>query len=200
MTEKIVTQCLVEGCLKKTHAKGYCTMHYTRLKRYGDVHFERPVGGPKQSTLQRFWSKVTLTADGTRCWEWQGVINNKGYGVTTENGKRWYAHRYSWMLATGNPPTANILHSCDNPRCVNPNHLREGTQKENMQEASAKQRCQGQATLPVTVQDVPIIRQLIKEKHTTRELGKRFKVSYSTIQDINNGIHWLSRIYDGNSS
>lgn len=199
MTEKIVTQCSVDGCLKTAHCKGHCSMHYTRLVRYGDVHFARSVGGSKQTVVQRFWSKVALTADDSRCWEWQGVINNKGYGITTENQKRWYAHRYAWMLENGRNPVLNILHSCDNPRCVNVRHLREGTQQENMMEAARKGRCQGQSSLPLTVHDVPYIRQSIRQGKTTRALGTEFQVSYSTIQDINNGIHWLSRAYDGNS-
>jgi hypothetical protein len=69
------------------------------------------------------------------CWIWIGKVANDGYGVVMINGKRIRSHRYSYEMFKG--PINNgmlILHSCHNPHCVNPDHLREGTVRENAQD------------------------------------------------------------------
>lgn len=89
---------------------------------------------------ERFWSKVLKTST---CWVWTSNTNNKGYGMFslgTAIGKK-LAHRLSYEEANGKIPAGmHILHSCDNPLCVNPSHLRAGTRKDNMQECSQKGR------------------------------------------------------------
>ena len=81
-----------------------------------------------------FWSRVNIDRhDVDKCWEWKGTVNSKGYGSVGINGKVYSTHRIAWMLANGREPLPGmfILHSCDNRRCNNPNHLREGTHQEN---------------------------------------------------------------------
>jgi hypothetical protein len=98
----------------------------------------------KARLFKRFWNKVLL---GDECWEWQGSINNMGYGkiqVRMDDGYHAvYAHRVSWFLATGEWPTEQVLHRCDNTRCVRHGHHFQGTQKDNMQDASEKGRTSG---------------------------------------------------------
>jgi len=94
---------------------------------------------------QRFWAKVAKS-DG--CWIWQAQLNNKGYGcfayerIPGKNTSRnMYAHRLSWMLLNGPiPPGMNVLHRCDTPACVNPDHLFLGSQRENMRDCVTKGR------------------------------------------------------------
>lgn len=76
------------------------------------------------------------------CWEWRGMVESHGYGsIRLGKGKRMRAHRYSWSLYNGPIPKGLfVLHSCDYPRCVNPAHLRLGTQKENMQDRLRRNR------------------------------------------------------------
>lgn len=87
-----------------------------------------------------FWSKVERS-DATECWEWKGALfrrkdeNGKSYGMVKAAGKTLKAHREAYRLTHGSIPIGgNILHSCGNPSCVNPAHLRCGTLAENAQD------------------------------------------------------------------
>lgn len=82
--------------------------------------------------MERFWSKVEKT-DG--CWLWTAYLDERGYGTFGYKGKVHYAHRVSYELTKGPIPIGlHILHSCDNPACVNPAHLRTGTHTDNMRD------------------------------------------------------------------
>ena len=83
--------------------------------------------------IRNFWCKVDK-GDGDGCWEWTGATQSKGYGSFSINGKTYNAHRISFAIHNGYMPTLNVLHSCDNRKCVRPDHLREGTQLENVQD------------------------------------------------------------------
>lgn len=88
----------------------------------------------------RFW-RLAEVADG--CWPWRGTISSSGYGQFRigRKGPVLSAHRVSWALHNGLIPDGKIImHSCDHPWCVNPEHLSAGTQKENMADSVAKGR------------------------------------------------------------
>lgn len=89
--------------------------------------------------MRRFWDKVLKTE---RCWEWQaGCHPRDGYGHFWLEGRTVRAHRVSYELTKGSIPEGSILlHSCDNPRCVNPDHLRIGTHKDNAIDRESKGR------------------------------------------------------------
>jgi hypothetical protein len=88
----------------------------------------------KSKSLQRLCDILyDETNNPYECWEWNGVINNKGYGRVYFEGKYWLTHRVSYIILVGQiPEKLLVLHNCDNSICVNPNHLRLGNNSENM--------------------------------------------------------------------
>lgn len=93
--------------------------------------------------VKRFWSKVSINPDFTKCWEWKRSTVG-GYGMIAiggRKGKQVYAHRFSYEMAHGEIPDGlKVLHECDNPICVNPAHLFLGTQADNMKDMNNKGR------------------------------------------------------------
>ena len=97
------------------------------------------MGRLKIDPVKRFFSKVAKT---NSCWLWLGGKDLDGYGLFQLDGKQWRAHRYSQMISNGldiNKPI--VMHTCDNPSCVNPKHLVNGTVLENNLDKINKGRC-----------------------------------------------------------
>lgn len=95
--------------------------------------------------VAKFWSNVRLTPRG--CMEFNGSERVKGYGCvemtgrTSRSHRRVLAHRAAYAMTRGECPGDKVLlHECDNPRCVNPAHLKLGTQQENIADMVAKGR------------------------------------------------------------
>ncbi|SRR6266581_69653 len=93
--------------------------------------------------IARFFSHIAIQENG--CWLWTGSTRTNGggqkYGRTWDKGRGISAHRKSYQLAFGSIPTGlHILHKCDTPLCVNPQHLFAGTPKDNMQDCKEKGR------------------------------------------------------------
>jgi hypothetical protein len=93
-----------------------------------------------QKTIKRFFAKVKLGAV-FECWEWLASRDRNGYGKFSLNKKDIKAHRFAYLLYYDVLPTTSvIMHRCDNPACVNPFHLLQGTVKANNQDCFRKGR------------------------------------------------------------
>lgn len=130
------------------------------------------------------------------CWLWTGTKDRKGYGrlyVRHEHGRRTTgAHRHGYQLVNGPiDPGTLVLHRCDNPLCVNPDHLFLGTQADNMADAKEKGRLATASELPQTVlteeQVVRAIREISEGASTMRELAQEFGVTDATLNSAVRG-------------
>lgn len=138
----------------------------------------------------RFWAKVERKGP-SECWPWVGGTNGR-YGICGAGGKRGRllkAHRLAWEFECGPIPEGGVLlHVCDNTRCVNPAHLRLGTQAENIADRNAKGRqAKGVRTACAKLNDEAVrdIRRTLRTGAATqRALARQYGVSDSIISTI----------------
>lgn len=130
--------CSVDYCTRAAVCRGYCNRHYENWRLRGD-----PIP-LKDLPLDASFNGVgwTVTEDG--CWEWNGTRNESGYGLFSHSASGYTnarAHRVSYELTHGSLSTDDfVLHSCDNPPCVNPEHLRTGDHDANMADVADRRR------------------------------------------------------------
>lgn len=122
------------------------------------------------------------------CWVFRGSRNKDGYGVMTVRGKRTLTHRLAYETWVGPIPDGLIVrHKCDNPPCINPEHLEVGTHRENSEDMVRRGRLGALAKL--SAGDVAEIR---ASTCTRQALSQRFGVSPSTIDKLINRETWRS--------
>lgn len=146
---------------------------------------------PKPRPLvDRFMEKVEIT-DG--CWNWKGCTQGCGYGMILVGRSKKLAHRVSWEMATGRKVQKGkiVLHTCDNPGCVNPDHLVEGTQRDNMGDRALKRGDNHAAPYSrLSPEDVRSIVSEYRKGGTQSDIGKTHGVSAATISLIIRGRTW----------
>ncbi|KKK48266.1 hypothetical protein LCGC14_3146880, partial [marine sediment metagenome] len=156
-----------------------------------------------------FWEQVEKSSG---CWIWKRGCFANGYGQCVYQGKHWKAHRLAWVLSFGIIPDGGlVLHSCDNKRCVNPNHLFVGSQKDNIQDALMKGRMatggrngaytkpesrvrnlgEGNGSAKLSWVQIHMIRKQYASGGVSQEvLGKEFGVSQTTVGEIIRRENW----------
>lgn len=144
-----------------------------------------------------FWAKVS-NVDGQGCWEWQGAKSTSmGYGCMSIGGchAQQYAHRLSWQIANGPIPKGMwVLHRCDNPPCVRPDHLFLGTCRDNNADKVAKGRQHhGEQTGNAVLTDEKV-RHILSEYATGEipvfTISTIYNISEATVRAIVNGVTW----------
>ena len=132
---------------------------------------------------------------GQGCWEWTQGKDRKGYGVFYANGISYKAHRVSYSISTGDPTGQLVCHTCDNPSCVNPEHLFLGSIQDNNRDRHRKGRSRNKPTpgeahhgAKLTEIQVQEIRTL---KTPLKTLASLYKVSEAQISRIRNYKTWV---------
>lgn len=138
-------------------------------------------------SIRNFWDKVEKT---NHCWLWIGSINLDGYGNFWSENRSEKAHRFSYLIHFGEIPKGkSVLHKCDNPRCVNPDHIYIGTQSDNMKDRSARGRIDLKGiknpNCKLSTEQVLEIRHLRnKEKWTQSRIAKKFSIAQSHVSKL----------------
>lgn len=169
-------------CDKASRFRGLCFPHYRQMQYAGRLD-EFPT--IRCFSIESVMAKYTPTGLGDdECWEWMGCRKDTGYGQLTSGMRRHAAHRVALQLSGVRIPKGmNVLHSCDNPPCVNPRHLRVGTQAENSMDVAIRSRS---GVRKLSDDDVREIRSL-RGKMTISEIARRFGVGKSQVARIHKG-------------
>ena len=186
-------ECKVEECKSVSKIRGFCDKHYSQALRLGEIKPVRIFGDHEK----RFYSRIKKP-EGSDCWVWQGKPNADGYGTFVINCKFMLAHRYSFILHNGDAALGDlcVCHTCDNPSCVNPEHLFAGSHKENMVDMISKGRgadTRGAKNGRAKLSEVEVrqIRELAaKGELTHRAIGAIFGVSHAVVGSIAKRKSW----------
>lgn len=150
----------------------------------------------RESTIKRFWDKVNKT---NNCWNWTACKDKDGYGVFNINPNRKYekAHRFIYELQFGEIPKDKIVcHHCDNPSCVNPQHIYLGTYTSNARDREKRNRGRDQNGTKnhmavLNWGKVKRIRGMWQSgEFTQKDIADHFNVSRGCITGIIYNVNW----------
>lgn len=148
------------------------------------------------SVEERFWEKVD-SGDPDECWVWTGYRNPDGYGHVTIDGKVRRAHRVAYSWEEEDPGEMNVLHECDNPPCVNPDHLYLGSQGDNLKDAYERGRREPRDMsgekgpgAKLSERDVREIKRRLENGDVHQDIADDYGVGRTTITMISNGDTW----------
>jgi hypothetical protein len=142
--------------------------------------------------IKRFWAKVDR---GASCWVWHSSLNNKGYGQFHLGKGNVLAHRFLWEILHGPVPRdLVVMHTCDNPACVNPKHLRIGTVSDNQKDMACKHRSgnMGERSPQAKLSDEKVrsIRSRAANGESNAALAREFGVTRVVIRGVVRRARW----------
>lgn len=152
--------------------------------------------GFNKKQADRFCSRIEEQSSG--CIHWTGTISRLGYGQIGVNNKTFLSHRLVANAILGPIPKDKpfVCHTCDNPKCLNPDHLFYGSPKDNSQDMSKKKRFKPQIGVSnnsskLTEEQVKEIKILLQiGEMTQKEIGEIYNVADNTVCGINTGKYW----------
>lgn len=145
-------------------------------------------------TISRFWRSVEIRSD-NECWEWKGDLSH-GYGIFFYNGRKFGAHELALSFSVGEKryESLDTCHSCDNPKCCNPSHLRFDTRQSNVDDMHSRGRgvVGDKAASVLTSHDVQLIRERRNLGAPQKVLAEQFGISTAYVSEIVRGRVWKS--------
>lgn len=188
--------CGCKGCDLPVYALGMCNKHWHRNRKYGTPFAVKARSWEMRglSAPERFGKQVKFTEG---CWEWVGPADKDGYGVfrgVFEDVPYQRAHRYSWALHNKQqiPKGMLICHQCDNPKCVNPDHLFIGTGGDNMRDKVAKGRHNAPkgAAAPTAILTEAQAQAILGDPRPYALIAADYGVQPSTIGSVKARVSW----------
>jgi len=198
--------CSVGGCGKPYSSKGYCRFHHSRWYQTGDAL--TPLSqSPRHATNDihslRTYLKTVGEPQESGCVNWKLAVNNSGYGTKWYMGVKTGAHVLAYKAfvdeAFEQSASLVVMHSCDNRRCINPEHLSTGTPKDNIQDMVAKNRVNryvrhsiggANPKAKLTEDVIPWMRQMLSYGVSVQALADVFGVTTTTVYGIKNHKFW----------
>lgn len=188
--------CCIKGCDNQVLAMGLCNKHWRRNRKYGSPVASRNYLSHGLPVETRFNERIRKHPNG--CWNWLGSTDLDGYGAfhAEVNGVKYKkAHRFSYAFHKGAVAAGScVCHTCDNPRCVNPEHLFLGDPKTNALDRSLKGRNripQGEES-PHAVLTEKQVREILLDPRPFLQIASDYNVTQQTISDLKNRRSWKS--------
>lgn len=187
--------CKVQGCTNNVVSTkhGMCNKHHLRFKKHGTTSDKVLINLRSLSVRDRLFRCMKINED-TGCWEWQKGLFSTGYGQMSVKGRNRGAHVVAYEIFNGEIPEGMLVcHKCDNPICINPEHLFLGTNKDNMEDMVNKGRSAvaNNGHVKMTEDQVRELLKMYKTgRYSRKELADYFLISINTVSSIINGVSW----------
>lgn len=171
-----------------------CACILTQDRSQNGWKLGKPRNAPRYEDHRARLLAHTRVGPPEHCWIWEGNLSKWGYGTLGVNDKTLLAHRLSWLIFRGPLNELLVLHRCDTPACVNPNHLFLGTHKDNNDDMRAKGRHrymhgEGTGAHKLTAAQVREIRTHFGTLSDC-EIARRYNVSSGCIRHMRLGLSW----------
>jgi hypothetical protein len=175
---------------RKKYLKKNSTRNYSKKCTYCSQIFHK-VTNIKECSLKCYL--LNRIEKKEECWLWTKQLNMWGYGKCQWKKSNMIAHRASFLCFKGDiPENFLILHSCRNRKCINPDHLRLGSHKENMQDRSKDLSLHGEknGSAILTNDQAKEIKELLNKNESPVAIANKYNVRKHVIYFIKNGITW----------
>lgn len=134
----------------------------------------------------------------TGCWKWKLYKDRGGYGIVSRGSNKLFAHRVSFTVYKHDPKELFVCHSCDNPSCVNPDHLFAGTPHDNVQDMLSKKRGairnhQGMNN-PRNKLTLELVQTIYNEEGSQCAIADKYSISQTTVSRIKRRDMWVNRL------
>lgn len=180
----------LEGNLDEELARLALLRSQGKLPLHGGVKRERGIQQTIRNKIDVFRSDVNFLEG--QCWEWKRHCSPEGYGWIYIHRCPLLSHRFSFAVFNRCDPQNQVCHHCDNPKCVNPDHLFEGTQLENMRDCSLKGRnyvTSGEKNPKSKLTDAQVF-EIRSSSLPTSKLVETYGVTRLTIWRAKTGYSW----------